>query len=129
MKTRFSIKIALITTGLTLSTHIAQSQNPEFPRPTLPKPTLSKPPVTKPKVDIPKKPAPRIPAPTPNLPLPPFPVPPITPKSATPKPKTTVYSFISYPYDKPDPNGVTHVNMLNEQQTYRMFHCPVQKPR
>lgn len=127
MKTRFFIKLALITTGLTLSTHIAQSQNPEFPRPTLPKPTLSKPPVTKPKVDIPKKPAPRIPAPTPNLPLPPFPVPPITPKPAKPRPQTTVYSFISYPYDKPDPNGVTHVNMLNEQQTYRMYHCPVPK--
>jgi len=123
MKTIFPVKLSIITTLLILSTHIAQSQNPEFPRPSLPKPQLPKP--SLPKADIPKKPTTRPPAN--NRPVV-LPAPPINPRvvvpAPKPKPQTTVYSFISYPYQKPDPNGVTHVAMLNEQQEYRMYHCP-----
>lgn len=118
-----SLKYSLSVLFIGLFAIHAIAQNPEFPRPALPKPQLPKPAL--PKADIPKKPAPRPPANNRPIVLPP---PTINPRvivpAPKPKPQTTVYSFISYPYEKPDPNGVTHVSMLNEQQQYRMYHCP-----
>ncbi|MFM8995840.1 MAG: hypothetical protein ACKOI1_06285, partial [Bacteroidota bacterium] len=118
-----SLKYSLSVLFIGLFAIHANAQNPEFPRPSLPKPQLPKP--SLPKADIPKKPAPRPPAN--NRPIV-LPAPPVNPRVVVPapkhKPQTTVYSFISYPYQKPDPNGVTHVAMLNKQQQYRMYHCP-----
>jgi hypothetical protein len=119
------LKLGILLAFLCGNAHIALSQTPEFPKPTfkksdIPKPTITKPNIPKPNIpNPPQRPVdPRvyIPSNNPGIALP-----------ERPKPKTTVYSFVSYPYQKPDPNGVTHVAMLNDQQQYRMYHYPIAK--
>lgn len=117
-----TIKMGLLSALLCLNANTALSQTVnDFPRPTIKKGDIPKPKPSIPKADIPKpqSPAPprvNIPSNNPGIALP-----------ERPKPKTTVYSFVSYPYQKPDPNGVTHVSMLNDQQQYRMYHWPIAK--
>ena len=117
-----TIKMGLLSALLCLNANTALSQTVnDFPRPTIKKGDIPKPKPSIPKADIPKpqSPAPprvNIPSNNPGIALP-----------ERPKPKTTVYSFVSYPYQKPDPNGVTHVAMLNDQQQYRMYHWPIAK--
>lgn len=119
------VKLGILLAFLCSNANIALSQTPEFPKPTFKKSDIPKPTITKPNI------------PKPNIPNPPQrPVDPrvYIPSNNTgialperPKPQTTVYSFVSYPYQKPDPNGVTHVSMLNDQQQYRMYHWPISK--
>ena len=126
MQTFTTIKMGLLSALLCLNANTALSQTVnDFPRPTIkkgdiPKPTITKPNIPKPNIpNPPQRPVdPRvyIPSNNPGIALP-----------ERPKPKTTVYSFVSYPYQKPDPNGVTHVSMLNDQQQYRMYHWPIAK--
>lgn len=117
-----TIKMGLLSALLCLNANTALSQTVnDFPRPTIKKGDIPKPKPSIPKADIPK---PQSPA-TPRVNIPSN-----NPGIARPersKPKTTVYSFVSYPYQKPDPNGVTHVAMLNDQQQYRMYHWPIAK--
>ena len=119
------LKLGILLAFLCSNANIALSQTPEFPKPTfkksdIPKPTITKPNIPKPNIpNPPQRPVdPRvyIPSNNPGIAWP-----------ERPKPQTTVYSFVSYPYQKPDPNGVTHVAMLNDQQQYRMYHCPIAK--
>ncbi len=119
------VKLGILLAFLCSNAHIALSQTPEFPKPTfkksdIPKPTITKPNIPKPNIPNPPQrhvdPRVYIPSNNPGIALP-----------ERPKPKTTVYSFVSYPYQKPDPNGVTHVAMLNDQQQYRMYHWPIAK--
>ena len=119
------VKLGILLAFLCSNANIALSQTPEFPKPTfkksdIPKPTITKPNIPKPNIpNPPQRPVdPRvyIPSNNPGIAWP-----------ERPKPQTTVYSFVSYPYQKPDPNGVTHVAMLNDQQQYRMYHCPIAK--
>jgi hypothetical protein len=119
------VKLGILLAFLCGNANIALSQTPEFPKPTfkksdIPKPTITKPNIPKPNIpNPPQRPVdPRvyIPSNNPGIALP-----------ERPKPQTTVYSFVSYPYQKPDPNGVTHVSMLNDQQQYRMYHWPIAK--
>jgi hypothetical protein len=119
------VKLGILLAFLCSNANIALSQTPEFPKPTfkksdIPKPTITKPNIPKPNIpNPPQRPVdPRvyIPSNNPGIALP-----------ERPKPQTTVYSFVSYPYQKPDPNGVTHVSMLNDQQQYRMYHWPIAK--
>jgi hypothetical protein len=119
------VKLGILLAFLCNNANIALSQTPEFPKPTFKKSDIPKPSITKPNI------------PKPNIPNPPqrhvdpgVYIPSNNPGIALPersKPKTTVYSFVSYPYQKPDPNGVTHVAMLNDQQQYRMYHWPIAK--
>ena len=117
-----TIKMGLLSALLCLNANTALSQTVnDFPRPTIKKGDIPKPKPSIPKADIPKPQSPatprvNIPSNNPGIALP-----------ERPKPKTTVYSFVSYPYQKPDPNGVTHVSMLNDQQQYRMYHWPIAK--
>ena len=117
-----TIKMGLLSALLCLNANTALSQTVnDFPRPTIKKGDIPKPKPSIPKADIPKPQSPatprvNIPSNNPGIALP-----------ERPKPKTTVYSFVSYPYQKPDPNGVTHVAMLNDQQQYRMYHWPIAK--
>ena len=117
-----TIKMGLLSALLCLNANTALSQTVnDFPRPTIKKGDIPKPKPSIPKADIPQPQSPatprvNIPSNNPGIALP-----------ERPKPKTTVYSFVSYPYQKPDPNGVTHVAMLNDQQQYRMYHCPIAK--
>ena len=117
-----TIKMGLLSALLCLNANTALSQTVnDFPRPTIKKGDIPKPKPSIPKADIPKPQSPatprvNIPANNPGIALP-----------KRPKPQTTVYSFVSYPYQKPDPNGVTHVSMLNDQQQYRMYHWPIAK--
>ena len=117
-----TIKMGLLSALLCLNANTALSQTVnDFPRPTIKKGDIPKPKPSIPKADIPK---PQSPA-TPRVNIPSN-----NPGIARPersKPQTTVYSFVSYPYQKPDPNGVTHVAMLNDQQQYRMYHWPIAK--
>ena len=117
-----TIKMGLLSALLCLNANTALSQTVnDFPRPTIKKGDIPKPQPSIPKADIPK---PQSPA-TPRVNIPSN-----NPGIARPersKPQTTVYSFVSYPYQKPDPNGVTHVSMLNDQQQYRMYHWPIAK--
>ena len=117
-----TIKMGLLSALLCLNANTALSQTVnDFPRPTIKKGDIPKPKPSIPKADIPK---PQSPA-TPRVNIPSN-----NPGIARPersKPQTTVYSFVSYPYQKPDPNGVTHVSMLNDQQQYRMYHWPIAK--
>ena len=117
-----TIKMGLLSALLCLNANTALSQTVnDFPRPTIKKGDIPKPKPSIPKADIPQPQSPatprvNIPSNNPGIALP-----------ERPKPKTTVYSFVSYPYQKPDPNGVTHVSMLNDQQQYRMYHWPIAK--
>lgn len=117
-----TIKMGLLSALLCLNANTALSQTVnDFPRPTIKKGDIPKPKPSIPKADIPQPQSPatprvNIPSNNPGIALP-----------ERPKPKTTVYSFVSYPYQKPDPNGVTHVAMLNDQQQYRMYHWPIAK--
>ena len=117
-----TIKMGLLSALLCLNANTALSQTVNaFPRPTIKKGDIPKPKPSIPKADIPQPQSPatprvNIPSNNPGIALP-----------ERPKPKTTVYSFVSYPYQKPDPNGVTHVAMLNDQQQYRMYHWPIAK--
>ena len=117
-----TIKMGLLSALLCLNANTALSQTVnDFPRPTIKKGDIPKPKPSIPKADIPKPQSPatprvNIPSNNPGIALP-----------ERPKPKTTVYSFVSYPYQKPDPNGVTHVAMLNDQQQYRMYHWHIAK--
>ena len=117
-----TIKMGLLSALLCLNANTALSQTVnDFPRPTIKKGDIPKPKPSIPKADIPK---PQSPA-TPRVNIPSN-----NPSIARPersKPQTTVYSFVSYPYQKPDPNGVRHVAMLNDQQQYRMYHWPIAK--
>jgi hypothetical protein len=117
-----TIKMGLLSALLCLNANTALSQTVnDFPRPTIKKGDIPKPKPSIPKADIPK---PQSPA-TPRVNIPSN-----NPGIARPersKPQTTVYSFVSYPYQKPDPNGVTHVSMLNDQLQYRMYHWPIAK--
>jgi len=117
-----TIKMGLLSALLCLNANTALSQTVnDFPRPTIKKGDIPKPKPNIPKADIPKPqpPAtPRVNIPSNN---------PGIARPERPKPQTTVYSFVSYPYQKPDPNGVTHVSMLNDQQQYRMYHWPIAK--
>lgn len=117
-----TIKMGLLSALLCLNANTALSQTVnDFPRPTIKKGDIPKPKPSIPKADIPQ---PQSPA-TPRVNIPSN-----NPGIARPersKPQTTVYSFVSYPYQKPDPNGVTHVSMLNDQQQYRMYHWPIAK--
>jgi hypothetical protein len=119
------LKLGILLAFLCSNANIALSQTPEFPKPTfkksdIPKPSITKPNIPKPNIhNPPQRPVdPRvyIPSNNPGIAWP-----------ERPKPQTTVYSFVSYPYQKPDPNGVTHVSMLNDQQQYRMYHWPIAK--
>jgi hypothetical protein len=119
------VKLGILLAFLCSNANIALSQTPEFPKPTFKKSDIPKPSITKPNIPKPNIPNPPqrpvdprvyIPSNNPGIALP-----------ERPKPKTTVYSFVSYPYQKPDPNGVTHVAMLNDQQQYRMYHYPIAK--
>jgi hypothetical protein len=119
------VKLGILLAFLCGNANIALSQTPEFPKPTFKKSDIPKPSITKPNIPKPNIPNPPqrpvdprvyIPSNNPGIALP-----------ERPKPKTTVYSFVSYPYQKPDPNGVTHVAMLNDQQQYRMYHYPIAK--
>ena len=122
MQTFTTIKMGLLSALLCLNANTALSQTVnDFPRPTIKKGDIPKPKPSIPKADIPQPQSPatprvNIPSNNPGIALP-----------ERPKPKTTVYSFVSYPYQKPDPNGVTHVSMLNDQQQYRMYHWPIAK--
>lgn len=117
-----TIKMGLLSALLCLNANTALSQTVnDFPRPTIKKGDIPKPKPSIPKADIPKPQSPatprvNIPSNNPGIARP-----------ERPKPQTTVYSFVSYPYQKPDPNGVTHVAMLNDQQQYRMYHWPIAK--
>ena len=117
-----TIKMGLLSALLCLNANTALSQTVnDFPRPTIKKGDIPKPKPNIPKADIPKPQSPatprvNIPSNNPGIARP-----------ERPKPQTTVYSFVSYPYQKPDPNGVTHVAMLNDQQQYRMYHWPIAK--
>ena len=117
-----TIKMGLLSALLCLNANTALSQTVnDFPRPTIKKGDIPKPKPSIPKADIPKPQSPatprvNIPSNYPGIALP-----------ERSKPQTTVYSFVSYPYQKPDPNGVTHVAMLNDQQQYRMYHWPIAK--
>ena len=117
-----TIKMGLLSALLCLNANTALSQTVnDFPRPTIKKGDIPKPKPSIPKADIPKPQSPatprvNIPSNNPGIALP-----------ERPKPQTTIYSFVSYPYQKPDPNGVTHVAMLNDQQQYRMYHWPIAK--
>ena len=117
-----TVKMGLLSALLCLNANTALSQTvKDFPRPTIKKGDIPKPKPSIPKADIPKPQSPatprvNIPSNNPGIALP-----------ERPKPQTTIYSFVSYPYQKPDPNGVTHVSMLNDQQQYRMYHCPIAK--
>ena len=117
-----TIKMGLLSALLCLNANTALSQTVnDFPRPTIKKGDIPKPKPSIPKADIPQPQSPatprvNIPSNNPGIAL-----------RERPKPKTTVYSFVSYPYQKPDPNGVTHVSMLNDQQQYRMYHWPIAK--
>ena len=117
-----TIKMGLLSALLCLNANTALSQTVnDFPRPTIKKGDIPKPKPSIPKADIPQPQSPatprvNIPSNNPGIALP-----------ERPKPKPTVYSFVSYPYQKPDPNGVTHVSMLNDQQQYRMYHWPIAK--
>lgn len=117
-----TIKMGLLSALLCLNANTALSQTVnDFPRPTIKKGDIPKPKPNIPKADIPKPQSPatprvNIPSNNPGIARP-----------ERPKPQTTVYSFVSYPYQKPDPNGVTHVSMLNDQQQYRMYHWPIAK--
>ena len=117
-----TIKMGLLSALLCLNANTALSQTVnDFPRPTIKKGDIPKPKPSIPKADIPQ---PQLPA-TPRVNIPSN-----NPSIARPersKPQTTVYSFVSYPYQKPDPNGVRHVAMLNDQQQYRMYHWPIAK--
>ncbi len=119
------VKLGILLAFLCGNANIALSQTPEFPKPTFKKSDIPKPSITKPNI-----PKPNIPNP-PQRPVDPrVYIPSNNPGIAwpeRPKPQTTVYSFVSYPYQKPDPNGVTHVAMLNDQQQYRMYHWPIAK--
>lgn len=114
------VKLGILLAFLCSNANIALSQTPEFPKPTFKKSDIPKPSITKPNIpNPPQRPVdPRvfIPSNNPGIALP-----------ERPKPQTTIYSFVSYPYQKPDPNGVTHVSMLNDQQQYRMYHWPIAK--
>jgi hypothetical protein len=119
------LKLGILLAFLCSNANIALSQTPEFPKPTFKKSDIPKPSITKPNIPKPNIPNPPqrpvdprvyIPSNNPGIALP-----------ERPKPQTTVYSFVSYPYQKPDPNGVTHVAMLNDQQQYRMYHWPIAK--
>ncbi len=119
------VKLGILLAFLCSNANIALSQTPEFPKPTFKKSDIPKPSITKPNIPKPNIPNPPqrpvdprvyIPSNNPGIALP-----------KRPKPKTTIYSFVSYPYQKPDPNGVTHVSMLNDQQQYRMYHWPIAK--
>ena len=117
-----TIKMGLLSALLCLNANTALSQTVnDFPRPTIKKGDIPKPKPSIPKADIPK---PQSPA-TPRVNIPPNN--PGIARPERPKPQTTIYSFVSYPYQKPDPNGVTHVAMLNDQQQYRMYHWPIAK--
>jgi hypothetical protein len=117
-----TIKMGLLSALLCLNANTALSQTVnDFPRPTIKKGDIPKPKASIPKADIPQPQSPatprvNIPSNNPGIARP-----------ERPKPQTTVYSFVSYPYQKPDPNGVTHVAMLNDQQQYRMYHWPIAK--
>ena len=117
-----TIKMGLLSALLCLNANTALSQTVnDFPRPTIKKGDIPKPKPSIPKADIPKPQSPatprvNIPSNNPGIARP-----------ERPKPQTTIYSFVSYPYQKPDPNGVTHVAMLNDQQQYRMYHWPIAK--
>jgi hypothetical protein len=117
-----TIKMGLLSALLCLNANTALSQTVnDFPRPTIKKGDIPKPKPSIPKADIPQPQSPatprvNIPSNNPGIARP-----------ERPKTKTTVYSFVSYPYQKPDPNGVTHVAMLNDQQQYRMYHWPIAK--
>lgn len=117
-----TIKMGLLSALLCLNANTALSQTVnDFPRPTIKKGDIPKPKPSIPKADIPKPQSPatprvNIPSNNPGIALP-----------KRPKPQTIIYSFVSYPYQKPDPNGVTHVSMLNDQQQYRMYHWPIAK--
>ena len=119
------VKLGIILAFLCSNANIALSQTPEFPKPTFKKSDIPKPSITKPNIPKPNIPNPPqrpvdprvyIPSNNPGIALP-----------KRPKPQTIIYSFVSYPYQKPDPNGVTHVSMLNDQQQYRMYHWPIAK--
>lgn len=119
------VKLGILLAFLCSNANIALSQTPEFPKPTFKKSDIPKPSITKPNIPKPNIPNPPqrpvdprvyIPSNNPGIALP-----------KRPKPQTIIYSFVSYPYQKPDPNGVTHVAMLNDQQQYRMYHCPIAK--
>ena len=119
------VKLGILLAFLCSNANIALSQTPEFPKPTFKKSDIPKPSITKPNIPKPNIPNPPqrpvdprvfIPSNNPGIALP-----------ERPKPQTTIYSFVSYPYQKPDPNGVTHVSMLNDQQQYRMYHWPIAK--
>jgi hypothetical protein len=117
-----TIKMGLLSALLCLNANTALSQTVnDFPRPTIKKGDIPKPKPSIPKADIPQ---PQLPA-TPRVNIPSNN--PGIARPERPKPQTTVYSFVSYPYQKPDPNGVTHVAMLNDQQQYRMYHWPIAK--
>lgn len=117
-----TIKMGLLSALLCLNANTALSQTVnDFPKPTIKKGDIPKPKPSIPKADIPKPQSPatpgvNIPSNNPGIALP-----------KRPKPQTIIYSFVSYPYQKPDPNGVTHVSMLNDQQQYRMYHWPIAK--
>ena len=117
-----TIKMGLLSALLCLNANTALSQTVnDFPRPTIKKGDIPKPKPSIPKADIPQPQSPatprvNIPSNNPGIARP-----------ERPKPQTTIYSFVSYPYQKPDPNGVTHVAMLNDQQQYRMYHWPIAK--
>lgn len=119
------VKLGILLAFLCSNANIALSQTPEFPKPTFKKSDIPKPSITKPNIPKPNIPNPPqrpvdprvyIPSNNPGIALP-----------ERPKPQTIIYSFVSYPYQKPDPNGVTHVAMLNDQQQYRMYHWPIAK--
>ena len=119
------VKLGILLAFLCSNANIALSQTPEFPKPTFKKSDIPKPSITKPNIPKPNIPNPPqrpvdprvyIPSNNPGIALP-----------KRPKPQTIIYSFVSYPYQKPDPNGVTHVSMLNDQQQYRMYHWPIAK--
>ena len=117
-----TIKMGLLSALLCLNANTALSQTVnDVPRPPIKKGDIPKPKPSIPKADIPQPQSPatprvNIPSNNPGIALP-----------KRPKPQTIIYSFVSYPYQKPDPNGVTHVAMLNDQQQYRMYHWPIAK--